>query len=208
MHCSCLQSPIVSRYALLLHRLYVQTAEGTQNAPKAPAPCPQPSLMDGRPMTPDAFSASLERSAAKHPALKGPPHRGAVASDRGGHGSGEPARPHRHGAPGRGHRGHAAPALERHRPSAQATGRRARLSRGETGARRGHPGKRGNRVAGAQDRQRSHARACTFSCTCRQSGIEIRCARPSPPGRGHAQHARHGKHSPSWRRNTPTKESP
>jgi hypothetical protein len=30
------------------------------------------------------------------PAVKGPPHCGAVASDRGGHGSGEPARPHRH----------------------------------------------------------------------------------------------------------------
>ena len=65
-----LQSPIVSRYALLLHRLYVQTAEGTQHAPQAPAPCPQPSLMDGRPMTPEAFSASLERSAAKHPPSK------------------------------------------------------------------------------------------------------------------------------------------
>ena len=60
-----LQSPIVSLYALLLHCLYVRTAEGTLDVPKGPSPFPAPYL-DGTQMTPDAFTESLDRSAAKH----------------------------------------------------------------------------------------------------------------------------------------------
>jgi hypothetical protein len=60
-----LQSLIVSLYALLLHCLYIRTAEGTLDVPKGPSPFPAPYL-DGTQMTPDAFTESLERSAAKH----------------------------------------------------------------------------------------------------------------------------------------------
>ena len=38
--------------------------------PKLPPPCPPPYRAYGCPMTPDAFTASLERSAAKHPPSK------------------------------------------------------------------------------------------------------------------------------------------
>lgn len=60
-----LQSLIVSLYALLLHCLYIRTSEGTLDVPKGPSPFPAPYL-DGTQMTPDAFTESLERSAAKH----------------------------------------------------------------------------------------------------------------------------------------------
>ena len=139
------------------------------------------------------------------PAIKGPPHCGAVASDRGRHGTRQPSRPHRQRAAGCRHRHHAAPAIQRHRPFAQTTGRCCCVAWDKTGAHFKCPperplksrhgqlgGPNACRSTGNPDRQRSHARAGSQ----RQSGvdrfgIEIRRARSSPAGRGHAQHTRH-----------------
>ena len=58
-----LQSHIVPSYAHVLRRLYVWTPVGTPDDPEA---TPRPNS----PMTTDAFTASLERSAASHPPSK------------------------------------------------------------------------------------------------------------------------------------------
>ena len=139
------------------------------------------------------------------PAFKGPPHCGTVASDRDRHGTGQPTGPHRHGASGCRHRHHAAPAIQRHRPFAQTTGRCCCIAWDKTGAHFKCPPERPFEIrheqlggpnacssTGAPDRQRSHARAVAKRrCSIHRFGIEIRRARPSPVGRGHAQHARH-----------------
>ena len=71
MRCSCIAITCSgSIRAPLLRCLYVQTAEGTPDEPKAPSSYPELYLVVRCPMTPDAFTASLERSAAKHPPSK------------------------------------------------------------------------------------------------------------------------------------------
>ena len=60
---------MVSPYALFLRFLYPQPPEGPQDVPKAPPSVPRVPP-NGNPMTPDAFTASLERSAAQHPPSK------------------------------------------------------------------------------------------------------------------------------------------
>ena len=50
-----------------MHYLYIPTPEGTHDDLKAAPLRPLPFALPGRPMTPDAFTASLERSAVQHP---------------------------------------------------------------------------------------------------------------------------------------------
>jgi hypothetical protein len=142
-------------------------------------------------MTPDAFSASLERSAAKHPPSKARRIAALLPQIEAAMAQGSP-------------RAHIVTALldvgievtPHQLSNVIARLRRQRedapgLPEARPALGAGIPESGATVLPAAQDRQRSHARACTFSCTGRQSGIEIRCARPSPPGRGHAQHARH-----------------